>query len=181
MYNIDAITTNLNYLSPIGFKLEIDRLPHVTFLAQKCDLPDINMYTVDVPTPILDYPIPGNKLEYSPLKISFIVDENMANYIEIIEWMYGLNNPESLDNHKLYQTKNLFKQFHQNRSTFLDLFSDAYLHILDSNNRENTLIKFIDIFPVEISDIKLGTNMNDILYITCDVMFDYSYFEINTI
>jgi predicted DNA-binding helix-hairpin-helix protein len=101
----------------------------------------------------------------------------MINYKEILEWMYGINNPESLDNHRLYALSNINKYYNKHISDFLNLFSDGWLHILDNNNNENVVLKFVDMFPVEISEINFSTNKTDVNYITCNITFQYSYIE----
>ena len=46
------------------------------------------------PTPLKDVPIPGDKLDYDNLNITFLVDENLENYREIHGWLTGLGFPK---------------------------------------------------------------------------------------
>ena len=41
-----------------------------------------------------DIPIPGDKLDYDNLNITFLVDENLENYREIHGWLTGLGFPK---------------------------------------------------------------------------------------
>jgi hypothetical protein len=168
---------NINFLMPTGFRLEIDRIPGVTFFTQDCSIPVIEMYFAEMNTPMLDYPIPGNKLKYDSFTISFLLDENMKNYAEITKWMYGINNPESLDKNMEYSLMEQYRLMRQGKSTFQNLFSDGMLHILTNNNNENISIQFIDMFPTALSGIKFMTNVDDIQYLKCDASFRFSHFK----
>ena len=46
-------------------------------------------------TPLRDIPKPGTKLNYEDLTMTFIVDEDLANYQEIHGWLVGLGFPIS--------------------------------------------------------------------------------------
>ena len=74
--------TNLNYLSPLGFKFTLRRSPTVNYFCQSVDIPAISMTPVNTPTPVGILVRPGDKIVYEPLTLSFRVDEDMKNYIE---------------------------------------------------------------------------------------------------
>ena len=52
---------NRNYLSPLGFKLIISKIPKVDFLCQAANIPSISMGTAVQPTYLKDLPVPGDK------------------------------------------------------------------------------------------------------------------------
>jgi hypothetical protein len=166
-------TENINFLSPTGFRLEIEKIPNVTFFTQECNIPVVEMYSAEINTPMLDYPLPGNKVKYDDFSISFLIDEKMDNYNELLKWLYGINNPESLDNNRLYLLNE------QNRLNNLygykTLFSDGTLHILTNNNNENISFKFLDMFPISVSQLKFSSDVNDIQYLTCTAVFKFSH------
>lgn len=166
-----------NFLSQTGFRLEIDRLPNVTFFAQNCVLPQISMYDVTINTPMLDYPLPGNKLIFNEFNLQFIIDENMENYGELTKWIYGINNPESLDLNREYSIAEHYRLARTGQTLYKSLFSDATLHILNNNNNENIMFQFLDMFPVSVSGFTFGSTVDDIHYITCNAKFSYSLFK----
>ena len=43
---------------------------------------------------LADIPVPGDKLCFGDLEITFLVDENLENYREIHGWMYGIGFPK---------------------------------------------------------------------------------------
>ena len=86
--------TKLDYESPTQFKFGIHQLPLVEYFVTAVDLPDIALGTTVMNTPFKDIPIPGEKLTYGPLSITFLIDEYMENYISLHDWITGLGFPE---------------------------------------------------------------------------------------
>ena len=84
-----------NYLSPVSFKIIIDRLPNVEFFTQRVNLPQLSMAAPSQVSPIHAIYQTPDRIEYSELDLSFIVDEHMSNYEEILRWMEGMGTPET--------------------------------------------------------------------------------------
>ena len=169
-------TSYPNFLGQNAFKFELDRIPIAEFFGEQINLPMLNIVAIDASTPMLDYPVIGAKNKYQPLRFKFLVDENLLNYSECIEWMYGIYNPENLTNNKIYSEKSFREYMKQSVDKISTVYSDGYLHILNSNNNENRLIKFHDMFPTHLSGLQLESTVSDIDYITCEVVFEYSYY-----
>ena len=45
---------------------------------------------------LTDIPRPGEKITFGDLTLSFLVDEDLSNYLEIQNWMRGIGFPEHL-------------------------------------------------------------------------------------
>ena len=54
-------------------------------------------------TILLDVALTGEKLSYSLLDITFLVDENLNNYKEIHDWLLGLGFHKTIHNFKTYK------------------------------------------------------------------------------
>ena len=102
MSAIESQPTNLNYLSPLGFRFMVKKLPNVNYFCQVVTLPNISMNVIESTTPFSTIPRVGDKLIYDPLTIRFRVDEDLKNYLEIHNWLVGLGHPQSFT-----QTRNL--------------------------------------------------------------------------
>ena len=66
--------TKLDYASPTQFRFSIIKLPKVEYFATAANIPGITLGQANQPTPLKDVPIPGDKLEYDNLNITFLVD-----------------------------------------------------------------------------------------------------------
>ena len=85
----------LDYASPVQFRFKCSKLPTVEFFCQSANIPGISIGTATMPTGLKDIPIPGEKVSYQDLSISFLVDENLNNYKEIHDWIIALGFPQN--------------------------------------------------------------------------------------
>lgn len=163
--------SNLNPLSPGGFQLIIEKLPGVSFFSQSVTLPSVNLFDSNQSTPFVDVPIPGEKLQYEPLTVTFLIDESMINYKEVYNWLLGLAYP---DNNEQYQN---FINTQGNLSELQKLYSDAKLIILGNNLNPIQTISFIDTYPVNLGSLSFTTTDSDINYLTATLTLNYTRFE----
>jgi hypothetical protein len=60
----------------------------------------------------------------------------------------------------------------------LNVYSDATLLVLTSNNTSNFKIKFRDIFPISLSTLTFDATSSDVEYFTAEVRFKYLMYNI---
>ena len=107
MSAIDNTPSNRNFLSPLNFKFTIKKAPHVNFFIQKVNIPQIDLKPPIVPNQFVNVPIPGDHIDYSTLNITFKVDEDLQNYLEIHNWIKELGKPKDFDGYKAISEKRL--------------------------------------------------------------------------
>ena len=66
---------NTSFLSPIGFKFQLNNFPEVNYFCQSATLPGISISTIPVPTPLKQIELPGDEVRFEEMSIKFIVDE----------------------------------------------------------------------------------------------------------
>jgi hypothetical protein len=155
-----------NYLSPVSFKVIIDRLPNIEFFTQKFTSPSISMSPVEQLSPLHRMYQTGDRLEYSEFELSFVVDENMNNYREILNWMEGLGSPENSD-----QFKNL-------QASKYGTVSDITVIVESSTRNNNLKFTFSDCFPISISGINLDVTNADVFYPEASVSVRYTNMKV---
>lgn len=158
-----------NYLSPVEFRFVIQRLPYTTFFTQNVSLPGVSINPVERGTPFKTLYFTGDRLLYDQFSVTFRVNENMDNYLEIYNWMVGLAFPER------------FEQFANLQASDQGLYSDATLMIMNNNRTANIQYKLRDIFPINLSNIDLDTTVGDIDYVTATVTFQLGSYDIETV
>ena len=170
---------NRNYLSPLGFKLIISKIPKVDFLCQSANIPSISMGTAVQSTYLKDIAVPGDKPVYDDLTVRFIIDENMENYLSLNKWITGLGYPESLKQYQ--QLGDIGPQLatQDNTDPRWFEFSDATLQILSSNYQPNINVNFRGCFPVAVSTLEFDSTQRDYSYFTCEATFKYDYYTIS--
>ena len=155
-----AIDNSLGFKT--NFVLTFSRIPSTQFFIQDLIIPAVNLSDALVATPRLDFNIPGDKLSFDPLTVSFLIDENFKNYYEIYNWFMKLRSPVAGDG--------------LNEQTDADL-SDATLIIMNNNKIPIAKVTFIDCYPssldgalfdvaAEATDPQLG-----------NLTLSYSYYE----
>ena len=176
----DKQIANRNYMSPLGFKLILTKTPKVDFLCQSANIPQISMGTAIQPTYLKDIAVPGDKVLYDDLRVRFLVDEQMENYLSIYNWMTGLGYPENAG-----QFRQLKKDDLRTDASVSDdadpryfEFSDATLQILSSNYKPSVLVNFKDAFPTTLSTLDFDVTTRDYNYFTAEVSFKYTIFNI---
>ena len=163
-----AKSTNPNFLSPLSYKFVLQRTPNLNFNVQTVRLPGMTLSSTETATPFVSIPNSG-KITYSPLTITFRVNEDLSDYLEIHNWMKGLGSP------------NDFTQYANLKKSSSGLYSDATLVINNSRKLANLSATFIQLFPVDISDLQFTTMDTDVNYLECTVDFRFLSYEIGVL
>jgi hypothetical protein len=173
MSAIDNTPSNRNFLSPLNFKFQIKKAPNVNFFIQKVNIPSIAMPNPQPNNPFVKTPIPGEHINFGELTITFKVDEDLQNYLEIYNWIVALGKPQNYDQFKTIQEKPI--------TSGDGIYSDISLIILSSTKMPNYEITFADAFPVELSQIIFNTTDTDVNYVEASTTFRYTYYNITNI
>lgn len=164
--------TNKNFLSPINFKFAIKRAPHVNFFVQGVNLPGLSLPDIDVSNPLIRVPYPGDHLLYDELDLSFKVDEDLKNYMEIHEWLRALGK-RSYDEYKTLTQKI--------STTGETIRSDMTLTVLTSNRNANYSVTFKDAFPIKLSGINFDVTSADVDYVQASATFRYVTYDVTKV
>ena len=180
MSAFDKQPENQNFLSPLGFRFIIDKLPIVNYYCQTASLPSVSLQETEIPNPLVRIPLAGTKLTYAPLDIRFRVDEDMKNYLEIYNWMSGLGTPESTDQYKaLNQTAAVPSAGTSKIGPVMQgIFSDGSIVIMTSSQNPNKRVQFVDLYPINLSPLQFDVTGTDVAYLEADVTFNYRSFTV---
>ena len=180
----------LDYASPIQFRFKCTKLPEVEFTCQTANIPGISLGSATQPTPLIDVPIPGDKINYQSLDISFLVDENLNNYKEIHDWLIGLGFPQNNTQFQNLQATGADRFPGSSISSAPTgkevkaplkeggIYSDATLTVLNSKNIAKTEIRFQNIYPTSLGSLSYDIKLSDVDYLQASVSFAYMYYEI---
>lgn len=172
--------SNRNYLSSVGFKLSIAKIPKVDFFSNSTAIPGINLGVAIQPNYLKDIPVPGDKLTYDDLSLEFFVDENLENYLEVHNWLRGLGYPNSIEEFINFKANDEYFPDTSSKNSFNE-YSDATLTVYNSNFNPIIEVHFKDIFPVSLSSIKFDAKATDVNYVISEVNFKYSIYDINVL
>jgi hypothetical protein len=173
MTAIDNTPINKNFLSPLNFRFQIKKAPNVNFFIQKVNIPDITLSSPETTNPFVNTPIPGEHLSYGSLEVSFAVDEDLTNYLEIHNWLVALGKPENFQQYADIQNKPSY--------TGDGIYSDITVLVMSSVKQPNFDITYTDAFPVSLSSLVFNTIDENVNYITASATFKYTYYNITKI
>jgi len=158
-----------NYLAPTSFQVTIGRMPNVEFFVQRANIPALTMNPVETSSPLNTYYATPDRISYSDFDLSFVVDENMENYLEVMKWMEGLGTPQSSD------------QYKDIKASDDGTVSDITLVIHNSHKNPAHRVVYKNCFPISISSVPLNIVNQDITYPEVTVTFRYDDFTIENI
>jgi hypothetical protein len=148
------INPNLQVVS--NFKMVVSD-SDFDYFVQSAELPSVSLSPIDVPWKIHNTRVPDNQTQYDLLNISFLLSEDMKNYVFLLDWLKKCSNTGRL-NHTL---------------------KDVTLHILTNNKTTNREIKFIGSFPTSIGSVNFDSGSSDASGIVVSCTIAYQYFEIS--
>jgi hypothetical protein len=170
MSAIDNTPSNRNFLSPLNFKFQLKRSPHVNFFIQKVNIPPMELPPIASPNPFVNIPYSGEHISYGNLSITFKVDEDLQNYLEIHNWVKALGKPKDFEEYRNISSKQEY--------TGEGLKSDISLMVLSSTKSANYDITFADAFPISLSGIVFNTTDENVIYTEASAEFKYTYYDI---
>jgi len=188
--------TKLDYASPTQFKFSILKLPKVEYFCTSVNIPGINLGGAPVQqTPLKDVPLPGDKLTYEPLQMTFLVDENLENFQEIHGWLVGLGFPRdhrefrnllssSDDRFPTRNSSNVSTEAGKTKFAAADAgptYSDATLTVLSSKNNAQLEVRFRDVYPTGVTGLQYDQQAADVDYLTATVSFNYLIYDFATV
>jgi len=157
----DRYPESINALLSTYFRFNIARLPAVTYFCQNASVPTVTMSEVQVATPFVPLKFPS-KLDFDELSVTFIVDEQMKNWLEIFNWMRSCTQVEGFSEfaptNKHLTTGNLF--------------------ILNSNKHPKLCVTFEGLYPRTLSAIDFSSTVMDPEAILATATFAYRNYNI---
>jgi len=187
---INREPTKSDYASPIQFRFKCTKLPTVEFFVQSANIPGISLGSAQQNTPLYDMPLPGDKITFAALDMSFLVDENLNNYKEIHDWILGLGFPSNNQQFQDLQSAGSDRFPGSSRSTAVTgsstpqplneggIYSDAILTVLNSKNIAKTEIRFQNIYPTSLGSLNYDVRQTDVDYLSASCSFNYMNYDI---
>jgi T4-like virus tail tube protein gp19 len=154
---MSALTTNLNFLQNVNFRLTFQhpKLSNLEYFCTSVNLPAASMGEVRENYRNQQSFLPGDTIAYEPLRIKFMISEDMANYTEALSWMQE-----------------------NSKSSGQPVRCDAILSILSSKNTANRQFQFHDAFPTALGELQFDTQAQTVQYLPCDLTLRFNYFKV---
>lgn len=161
---------NINFLSPLGFRFILRRSPNVNFFCTRIRIPGFDLGPANLQTPFKGVPLPGDKPTFGDLVLTFKIDEDLKNYLEIFNWMAKIGFPE-----KFEQYASIAKI---PSGTGQGIVSDGTVSILNSAMNPTTEFRFEDLWPSGLSALDFTSEDTSVNYIAADVTFKFKMMKV---
>ena len=171
--------TDSNFLQANGFSFTIDRAPTLGFYGNAVNVPGFILPPAIQPSYLKEIPRPGTVMSFQDLRVRFLVDAGLENYMEIQKWMRGIGFPSSLQ--EIYDWQETSPVDYGPRDSIDGIFSDGTLTILNNINNPIFNVKFKDCWPHSLSDLQFDAQQPDVEYLTAEVVFKYTIYSITDI
>jgi hypothetical protein len=174
---------NRNFLSPTGFHFSVIRSPKVSYFGYQVNVPGLDLGVVNQRNYLSNVPRPGENIEFGDLSLTFLVDENLENYLEIQNWIRGIGFPESLQEIYRWQNQDIPSNYPSNYKyeNELNLYSDGTLAIYNSADTPQFKVVFENLFPYSLSPLNFDSQVTDVQYLSATVNFKYTIYNIDDV
>lgn len=160
----DRYPESINALLPTYFRFSIYRLPNVVYFCQTASLPTVTMGEALMPTPFATVKQP-TKLDFDELSITFVIDENMKNWLEIFNWMRSSTQVEGFEEYGEANTHT----------------TTANLMILNSKKNPKINVTFEGLYPRTLGSIDFTSTIMDPEPFQCTATFAYRNYNIEVL
>ena len=153
-----------NVLQVNYFQFVLDRVPNMVYYCQTANLPGIGYGIANQPT-VLGHAVnvPTGAFRFEDLQLTFRVDENLENWLEIYNWMRTTGNYESAANTLTYNEKT----------------SGGKLIITNSSYKPKFSVDFKHIFPTYLSSINFSVTQPKSMEVISTVKFAFTGYTIS--
>ena len=172
---------NLSYLAPTQFELLIKKLPNTKYFSTGVNVPSISVAEVQQPTRYgANVKVPGDKISYGEITVTFIVDENMENWTELYTWMSQITSSTDPDKYRsLVGANRRANEPYDGSGDYDAVYSDMTIVVTTAANNPNRYIRIEGAFPTSLGEITMDTTVaGGLSYVTCTASFQFTTFEI---
>ena len=170
---MSGYTGSNNPLLANYFEFVLERVPNMVYFCQGANLPGV-VYGSDIQPTTFGVPvtIPIGSYRFENLQISFKVDENLKNWLEIYNWMKGNGNLDSTCNSLPYSATG---------SSLGRTSSNGSLIITNSSYKPKFKITFNNLFPKTLSGIAFSSALPESAEVLATAEFAFTNYRIETL
>ena len=153
----------INLAKSTNYRLNLQVLPNTLFWLTTCNLPTLSSNEVPIPDPVKGFRYrPSNTMIPAPMNVTFLVDEDYANYMEIVKLMWSASGPDASKRYGARQPTG----------------TDGSLHILSNNkNVSDIVFTFHNLFPTILGELQMTNESAEPLLTDLTLQYDYMSME----
>ena len=162
--------SNPNFLQNVNFDFFLQRAPNLNWFTQKANLPSVGVSTTIQSGPFAAIKRHGQKMVFSEFQLTFKVDENFENYLELFNWMEAIGWPDDFTKYGPVANAPA--------GSGGGIWSDGSLLVYNSAKTVNLEFVFQNMFPISLTDLIFDRTQDGINFVSCTATFAYHRFTI---
>jgi len=149
----------INLAKSTNYRLNLSILPGTQFWLTTCNLPTMSVNEIPIPHPLHGHVYrPGSTIQNAPMTVTFLVDEDYHNYMEILGLMYKAAGPETKMRYKKGEATG----------------HDGSIHILSNNkNVSDKVFTFHNLFPTILGELQMTNESAEPLLTDLTLQYDF--------
>lgn len=167
-------TLDQSLFHPGKYQLTFDRIANTVFYCTQCNLPGLMLAGLPQPTPLINLKVPSNKLEFEPLVVTFMVDDQLRSWNDIFNWMTGLSG-STTDNYKNLANTAVTKSGNPLWGV-RPPYSDGTLTLYTAKNNAQIRYQFYDCWPTSLSPLQFDYSKSADEQLVAQASFIFSFY-----
>jgi hypothetical protein len=145
------------------YKLTLHNYPYLEYFCQQVNLPGCNIPEFVQPSYFTAIKRPATTINYEDLTVTFLVTEDLQNWLQIYDWMT-----------RIVPTRS-FKEVIQPEK---DIYSDITLNILSNKSNRVMDVYYKQCWPKSLTGITFDASTPDAANATATVTFGYAGYTV---
>lgn len=171
------MTKSSNFYSSNKYRVQLTRLPDVELFCNKVTLPDVSVAYFELNGHLAgDDDMPScSEISYGELVVTFIVDENLENYVSVLKWLKTISPDDDL-----------YNIYPESVPDYEDIYTTT-VSVFVKDNNFNTIGEFIygRCIPVSLSGLELSVSEDlvmtaNLTFRVNELDFEFKYSNVNT-
>lgn len=170
--------TNRNQLDAKDFRLVVDGLNHVKYHAVGWSPASISSNAVKQSFPQGYVAFHGDVLSYSSFSITFILDEDGNNFMEIFNWIasYGQSHTEDYKSDPISGQR--YTANEQRNQAHAKKYRDVSVFLPTNKYNGNIEMRFLEAHPTNLSMPEISTKNTSVITLECTVEFEFTTMKV---
>jgi len=145
------------------FKLTLHNYPYLEYFVQQINLPGVSIPEFVQPSYFTAIKRPATTINYEDLTVTFLVTEDLQNWLQIYDWMTRIVPTRSFN--EILQPEPL-------------IYTDITLNMISNKSNRVMDVYYKQCWPKSLSGITLDTTTSDAAHITATVTFGYAGYTV---
>jgi hypothetical protein len=155
------------------FEFSLTRVPNLEYFCQTVNLPGIVAGTDAQPTTFgIPVNIPVGNYKFENLQITFKVDEELKNWLELWNWMKQIGNLNEMDSSLPYPS---------GTGSLTKTSSDGMLLLTNSVFTPKFKINFKNLYPTSISGLLFSSTLPESAEVIATAQFTFTSYTVETV